>query len=267
MCVGSFLSLLAAVLSFTSRMGKFDWLPNKDLDSRFLIQSIIRSYKSRCLLTCLQDKDCLSAVIGPKLDCRLFAKDPRSLLYNNDLVLRNRNHFNLYLVSNRGFECLYNEHFQSALSLCKLTGKKVDSNCTEWSEKKPRWTTVCGGNLISGEFRERTCTRPFSGGLDCSGGYKTNVWSKKPYFLTHERKKQHFEAAEICEEINSELFTGLSYVVDGHWNAGIRLFYFKRQIRAVWCNAIFGKIKKIFLKTSILPRLRCAYKIVLITAF
>ena len=224
--------LFATTLCSVIRFGQFYSLSNKDFDSSFLIRSFTPTVKSHCLLTCLRNFKCISAVIGPRIHCRLFAKDPRSLLDNNDLVLRNRNGLNLYLVSNRGFECFYNGSFHYSLDLCETTGKRVDSNCTEWSEKKPRWTEVCGGSLVSGEFKEKKCTRPFSGGSDCSGGLKLKLRSKIPNFVTGMRTKYHAQAVSTCESMGLGLFTGLQQVAEGKWNAGICFFLImSHQIR------------------------------------
>ena len=213
--------LFSTAFCLNSRLAQFDLLKNKDLDSKFLLTSFTRLSRSHCLLLCLHNGDCLSIVIGPKLYCRLFAKDPRSLLDNNDLILRNRSLSNLYLASNAGFQCFRNGIFHNDVSLCDMEGKRVNSNCSDWSKRGSHWTYICHSQLIFGESRHRDCTRPLNGGFDCIGGDKTEFWSKVPKRIDNFEYPDPRMAEQKCRQYKLELFSGLHYVLDGRWAKGL----------------------------------------------
>ena len=170
-----------------NRFGLFNELPGVVLNSQFILNQIDRVSKPICMSRCSANSRCISIAYGSQM-CILYATDPRSHFDESAISRSDTSNLKTMLI-NEGMKstCYVNNlkaSTASEIDQCAVSGKRVDSICSEWSEWDYVFDTPCGerANFTKYKSRERNCTQPLFGGDDCVGN-RYEKYEKGPHLF------------------------------------------------------------------------------------
>ncbi|XP_075247022.1 uncharacterized protein LOC142340332 [Convolutriloba macropyga] len=187
---------------------------------------------------CSANSRCISIAYGSQM-CILYSTDPRSHFDESAISRSDTSNLKTMLI-NEGMKstCYVNNlkaSTASEIDQCAVSGKRVDSICSEWSEWDYVFDSPCGerANFTKYRSRERNCTQPLFGGFDCVGN-RYEKYEKGPHLFDdpifgYVHLSGYDLAKLACESVGMHLFTGLHWVFDEKWEWGNGLFWTARH--------------------------------------
>ena len=250
---GSFLLYATAIKNY-NRFGFFNTIPKVLLSPEFIIKQINQVTTIHCIQLCMVQKNCLTAAFGMQT-CVLYSTDPRAQL---DEISVNRNEtglFILYTFSDAMKTLCYVNNLKVTLESdwekCEISGKRVDSNCSDWTADELIYEDICGVSAEVFKYRDsyRNCTQPINFGAQCTGD--NYIRKEKFVFLPGGAAVYGMAAARaVCTGHGLALFSGIYYISENRWPWSGNYFtdFYKngangvswRQFVAPGCSSVWG---------------------------